>query len=240
MYVQSGTRSVKAIALQLFVIAIGLASMTRAGNNASPTTQPAPPDDRLEFRAARAFSRGDYANALPLLKQLVVKLKDRPAKIPVIEERIKVCEAALGPVASGEPRKPHAPPVPGQVQVMTIKELGNFEYDPDRGGNIPADVRRLSGSKVRLTGFMVPSKQAGRITSFALVPSLTSCCFGQPPQVQHTIVCVCPGGKSVDYNAEQITVEGTLTVSEKRDDGYVTRIFQLEAEKVGKASAHPA
>jgi hypothetical protein len=34
---------------------------------------------------------------------------------------------------------------------------------------------------------MIPIDQAENITSFALVPSLFACCFGQPPQVQHTV-----------------------------------------------------
>jgi hypothetical protein len=199
------------------------------------TTQPVE-NDRLEFRAAQAFDRGDFGKALPLLRQLVDALKDRPAKLPVIQERIKACEKALAaqPSAPGQPgpRKPHPAPQPGRMLEMTIKELGNFDYDQDKGGNLPEDVKRLSGSKIRLTGFMIPIDQAEHISQFALVPSLFSCCFGQPPQVQHTVVCTCPKGKSVSYCPDQVVVEGTLTVAEKREDGFVTSIFQVEPTSI--------
>jgi hypothetical protein len=79
---------------------------------------------------------------------------------------------------------------------------------------------------------MIPMDQAENITQFALVPSLFSCCFGQPPQIQHTIVVNCPKGKAVSYCPDEIFVEGDLKVDEKRDDGYVVSIFELTAKSV--------
>lgn len=219
-----------AIAFALLAPSFRLAAQTT--QSADQPTQSVE-DDHLEFRAAMAFDRGDDATALPLLRKLRDRLKGRPAKLSVIDYRIKVCEEALAkkPPIVATARTPHPAPQPGQMLTMTIKELGNFEYDPDKGG-IPDDVKRLSGSKIRLTGFMIPADQAEHITQFALVPSLFSCCFGQPPQVQHTIVCNCPKGMSVAYCPDPIIVQGTLQVSEQRDDGYVTSIFQLIPDNI--------
>jgi hypothetical protein len=154
--------------------------------------------------------------------------------------------AANPPVASSvvpqdgpptaEQRKPHEPPQPGEIREMAIKELGNFQYDPDKGGNIPPDVLALSGMKVRLHGFMIPMDQASSITEFALVPSLFACCFGQPPQIQHTIVVHVPKGKAVSYYADEIVVEGTLVVQEKKEDGFIVSIFEVNCTSV-KAAA---
>src|SRR5262249_53012334 len=113
-----------------------------------------------------------------------------------------------------------------------IKDLGNFDYDADKGGNIPDDVVALNGSKIRLKGFMIPMDQAVNITQFALVPDLFSCCFGQPPQLQHTIVVNCPKGKAVSYYPDEITVEGKLTVAEKKDEGFIISIFQVDVNSV--------
>src|SRR5207249_513941 len=136
-----------------------------------------------------------------------------------IAEQIRVCKAQLastpaaqpaqGPsiATSAEQRKKHDPPKAGETRNLEIKELGNFDYDADKGGNIPADVKALSGMKIRLRGFMIPMDQADKITQFALVPSLFACCYGQPPQVQHTIVCGTPKGKSVTYYPDEIQVE---------------------------------
>jgi hypothetical protein len=82
---------------------------------------------------------------------------------------------------------------------------------------------------------MIPMNQAERITKFALVPSLFACCFGQPPQIQHTVVVNCPKGKSVGYSPDEVIVEGQLTVQEKKDDGYVISIFEVGAGSVKAA-----
>lgn len=197
-------------------------------------------DGSLESRADRAFVNGDYAAALPLLRAVADRTQDDPAKLDRVLERIRVCEKSLAantkqiPIAPGE-RKPHTPPPDGQVAEMSIKELGNFTYDPEKGG-IPDDVKRLSGSKIRLTGFMIPLEQADKITRFALVPSLFSCCFGQPPQVQHVVNVTCPENKPVSYSPDQVVVEGTLGTEEKKEDGYVVSIFQLAATSVAPAA----
>jgi hypothetical protein len=216
----------------LFIVA-SIASTSLAGiSSASPKI-----DGSVESRANQAYANGDYAKALPLLRAVADRYQDSPSKLAGVQERIRVCEKALAaankdqiPTAPGE-RKVHTPPVPGQVAEISIKELGNFDYDPDKGG-IPEDVKKLSGCKIRLKGFMVPLDQADKITKFSLVPSLFSCCFGQPPQVQHTITVTCPKGKAVSYSPDQVVVEGTLTVDEKKDDGFVVSLFQVEAASV--------
>ena len=119
---------------------------------------------------------------------------------------------------------------------MQIKELGNFDYDADKGGNIPKDVQALSGMRIRLHGFMIPIDQAESITQFALVPSLFACCFGQPPQIQHTIVCKAPAGKAISYYPDELLVEGKLKVEEKKDDGFIVSIFEVDVTSVKPAA----
>ena len=145
-------------------------------------------------------------------------------------------EGNRGAGADVGPRKPHVKPKPGEVRELTIKELGNFEYDADSGGNIPKDVRDLSGSTIRVTGFMIPMDQADNITQFALVPSLFACCFGQPPSVQHTIVVNCPKGKAVSYYPDEIVVEGGLKVEEKKEDGFIVSVFEMDVNSVRPAA----
>jgi hypothetical protein len=136
---------------------------------------------------------------------------------------------------SDEERKPHKKPKDGETYSLTIQELGNFQYDQDKGGNIPKDVKALTGSSLRLTGFMIPLDQADKIKQFVLVPDLFACCFGQPPQVQHSIIVSCPDGKAVNYFSDQIQVEGKLNVEEKKDDGFIVSIFQVTCTSVKPA-----
>jgi hypothetical protein len=205
----------------------------------------------LEVRATTAFNNSQWALALPMLKQAESQIKDNPDRLATIQEQIRVCErniskaaaiAATGPSTrpaatqpTAEIRKPIPTPKAGQVTDLLIKDLGNFDYDIEKGGNIPADIKALSGTKFRTRGYMIPLDQAESITEFALVPSLFACCFGQPPQIQHTLVVHCPKGKAVSYFPDEISVEGTLKVEEKKDDGYIISIFEIDASSVKPA-----
>ena len=205
-------------------------------------------------RSNEAFTAGDYALALPMLKKLREYYKDQPDRLGPINERIRVCQKNLGqPVdgaadsqaastgrpangaPTGEQRKAHTPPKPGELRAMTIQALGNFEYDQEKGGNIPPDVQALTGAKVRLNGYMIPMDQADKITKFALVPDLFACCFGQPPQIQHSVTAVCPPGKAVNYYPEEIIIEGTLKVEEKKEDGFILSVFEVDVSSVKPA-----
>lgn len=213
-----------------------------AAEASAQTSQPAGDWAALAIRANQEFNRGQYALALPMFQKLAELAKDQPALLGPVEEKIRVCQANLQELdgTGGKPtapslsidRKPHPPPGQGKILEMSIKDLGNFDYDAQRGGNIPSDVMRLSGATVRLRGFMIPMEQTVDITRFALVPDLFACCFGQPPQIQHTVIVNCPPGKAVSYYPDEISVEGKLTVSEQRDEGFIVSIFQLEAWSV--------
>jgi len=247
-----------------FAVCCAIAGLVVVGPSLlrSQTTKPAvSAAAALELRATQSFNRGEYALALPMLQKVAESLKDQPDRLSIVEEQIRLCQknianppkpalaavtaadplgvsppAAATQVATGDDRKAHPAPKDGQIVALEIKELGNFDYDAAKGGNIPVDVKRLSGAKIRTHGYMIPLDQAENISEFALVPSLFACCFGQPPQIQHTIVVHCPKGKAVSYYQDEITVEGKLTVDEKKDDGYIVSVFELEASSVRPAA----
>jgi hypothetical protein len=231
------------------VLLVGAAVMPCRADTA--TTRPVG-GGAIETRAEVAFGRGEWSLALPMLQQVASDVKGNPDRFAQIQEQIRVCNKQIAKAAADQamitklsppspgavdtgPRKPHPAPLPGATTDLEIKDLGNFDYDIEKGGNIPDDVKRLSGTSFRTRGFMIPLDQAESITEFALVPSLFSCCFGQPPQIQHTIVVHCPKGKAVSYFPDQIVVEGTLKVEEKKDDGYIISIFEIDAKSVKPA-----
>jgi hypothetical protein len=206
----------------------------------------------LELRANEAFNRGQYSLAKELFNKVIDRVKDEPKRVAQLQEQVRVCEtnikqlAAALPVpaadqnaiqieTAAEKRKKHTPK-DGEVYAIAIKELGNFEYDADKGGNIPDDVKKLTGKKVRVQGFMIPLDQADNISHFSLVPSLFACCFGQPPQIQHQIVVHAPKGKAVSYYPDEIICEGTLKVEEKKDDGYIVSVFEMDVSSVKPAA----
>jgi hypothetical protein len=208
----------------------------------------------MEQRANEAFNRGQYSLAKELFTKVGERVKDSDKKrYAAIQEQIRVCDTNIKQLAAAMPvpqadlnepkvetapekRKKHVPPTAGQPYVITMKELGNFEYDADKGGGIPEDVKKLTGTKVRVQGFMIPLDQADNISHFSLVPSLFACCFGQPPQIQHQIVVHTPKGKAVGYYPDEIVCEGILKVEEKKDDGYIVSVFEMDVQSVKPAA----
>jgi hypothetical protein len=239
---------------KLLFCAVALTASAALGQ----TTQPSTEAGMLQLRANEALAKQDYKSALAYLKKVEVDLQDRPddPALGLVMEQMRVCERNLkngtnpapAPVVrqwvsalppeipmSAETRAVHPPPIPGETVALAIKELGNFEYDAEKGGNIPMDVTRLDGLHFRTQGYMIPIDQAESISEFALVPSLFACCFGQPPQVQHTIVVHCPKDKAMQYYPDELVVEGTLRVQENRDAGFIVSIFEIDATSVRPA-----
>lgn len=208
---------------------------------------------KLELRANEAFNRGQYSLAKEMFAKVAERVKDSDKKkYELLQEQIRACENNIKQLASvlpvppadlnepkveidPEKRKKHTAPKSGGVYDISIKELGNFDYDADKGGNIPEDIKKLHGAKIRVRGFMIPLDQADNISHFSLVPSLFACCFGQPPQIQHQIVVHTPKGKAVGYYPDEIVCEGTLKVEEKKDDGYIVSVFEMDVTSVKPA-----
>ena len=205
-----------------------------------------------------AYHSGNYAKAVPLLKKYAesAEVRDDKSKrneiltdIVDAENKVQAAVAAtrgavdpLTGVAAVDPadvdpstgkvRVPHGVPKAGEVLTMTIREMGNFEFDPTATKDIPADVKALDGATVQLRGFMIPLNQAEDITDFALVPTLANCCFGQPPGVQHTITCKTEKGRAVQYTVDEIQVTGKLAVRMKRDQDYTYSVFEMTVSSV--------
>jgi hypothetical protein len=156
-----------------------------------------------------------------------------PAQLLAQAQAVAGAQAGAAEVAMGADRIPHTPFKPGEVRTMTIKQVGNFEYDPAaESSTIPADVKNLDGGHFKLRGFMLPLNQSLLITDFALVPSLFSCCFGQPPGVQHIITCKLPQDKAVECIMDELWVEGTMHVNVKKTEGYTYSIFEMDVTSI--------
>ena len=83
-----------------------------------------------------------------------------------------------------------------------------------------------------MTGFLLPLRtRRGVVTEFLLLRDQGTCCFGAQAQINHFIrVNHPPGikpGEPVPWK-----VSGTIRVGETYVQGYLTGIFQLDAELV--------
>jgi hypothetical protein len=226
------------------------------------TTQPAAPaagevalvTPDFERRAMQAFANSEWRTALSMLKKVEAASAANPDKQRQLQEFIRVCQRNIAdpraaasfdpksmladpndPPSAPDTRRPHVKPTSDAPLALTIKELGNFQYDADKGGNVPADVMALNGVKVRVNGYMMPLDGADRIRNFALVPSLLACCFGAPPSLQHMVIVHVPQDKALSYYPDEIVCEGTLKVEEKKDDEFIVSLFELTVTSVKPA-----
>ncbi len=104
---------------------------------------------------------------------------------------------------------------------------------------IPRDIKAYDGKKISITGYVMPLRmKGGRITEFLLVRDQASCCFGSVPQINHWIR-VKMKGEGIDADYEPQVVYGTLRVGENYEQGYLTGIYQLEADTVHVAPDLP-
>ena len=49
-------------------------------------------------------------------------------------------------------------------------------------------------------------------------------------------MCATPKRKSVTYYPDELVVEGTLKVDEKKDEGFIVSVFELEVSSVKPAA----
>jgi hypothetical protein len=181
-------------------------------------------DDVVEL----CIQSNHYELALRLLKQAAAVTTD-PKRLAVLRAKILDCQSNVVPTSAAA-RVPHKVPSAGTTLELSLNQLGNFDYDQDKGGNIPADVKALTGAKVRLRGYMIPMDQAEKITQFALETSREA-----QPLIQHMVVVDCPKDKPLAYCPDEIVVEGTLNVQEKKDGGFIISIFEVACTSVRPA-----
>lgn len=105
---------------------------------------------------------------------------------------------------------------------------------PSGEEQIPAIVKAWSGKKAMVTGFMQPTKlEKGKCTEFILMANQAACCFGAVPNLNEWIVVRSPKGVPVIMDVP-ISFYGTLKVGATFENGYLTGIYQLEADKMAE------
>ncbi len=113
---------------------------------------------------------------------------------------------------------------------LPFETLGGWTYV--EGSPIPADVKKFDGQWVKITGYMMQSRQVQNISSFITVQSLWSCCFGQTPAVNHVVAVTMEPGKFVGYYPEPVDVMGKFSVGEYREGKNLVSVYRLEAVSV--------
>lgn len=132
---------------------------------------------------------------------------------------------------------------PGFDKLSAFKyELYEFYSETNAGramlashDTIPPEIKAYDGKRVTVTGYILPMRtRRGVVTEFLLLRDQGTCCFGVQAQINHFMrVNFPPGIKPED--SVPWKVSGTIRVGETYVQGYLTGIYQLDAESVVEA-----
>jgi hypothetical protein len=108
---------------------------------------------------------------------------------------------------------------------------------PSAAKQIPPAVKALDGRKVIVRGYMLPTKmEKGLVTEFLLMNSAAACCYGATPRINEFIVVKMVKGGVKSLMDVSVEFHGTLSVKEVFEEGFLSHIYALDAEKMGKAA----
>ena len=130
---------------------------------------------------------------------------------------------------------------------LGFEQLASYEFnppafDPAAAPNakpptgeeqIPAVVKGWNGKKAVITGYMVPVKmEKGLVTEFLLMRNTMSCCFGVVPNMNEWVVVKMKKGVQPMMDLP-ISFYGELKVGAMFENGYMTGLYELEADRMG-------
>jgi len=97
---------------------------------------------------------------------------------------------------------------------------------------IPAAIKAFNGKRVSVRGFVLPLRiKRAKTIEFLLLRDQGSCCFGPQAQINHFIRVRYPAGGEFEQG-RAYKASGALQVGEVFVQGYLTGLYNLDAEKV--------
>lgn len=138
------------------------------------------------------------------------------------------------------------PPLPedSPYKEVAFRSISSFPYEvewetdgeePDPAAflkRVPREVRNLSGAKVAVEGFMIPTmvNEDNKVTEFLLLPDQMSCCYGKNPEANGWVVVTSEG---IDILMDQIVrVTGSMVVEERWDEEFFVGLYHLSCDDV--------
>jgi hypothetical protein len=104
-------------------------------------------------------------------------------------------------------------------------------------GQIPPAIKDLNEQQVAVRGFMLPlSLYHGQATEFLLLRNQGMCCYGKVPKMNEWVTVRMPGAGVKPVMDKLVKVTGTFHVGETRENGLLTAIYRLDADKMDVVS----
>ncbi len=120
-------------------------------------------------------------------------------------------------LAQDEPPGCAARDEPIEVELVTLTSI---DWKP--GNEIPEEIRKLDGKRIRINGVMAMGTVEG-IDTFQLVSDGCAC---GTTKVHH-FVEVTLADDTTEYSPDEITVTGTFSVGEVEEDGFVVSLYRI-------------
>ncbi|MBM3843199.1 MAG: DUF3299 domain-containing protein [Verrucomicrobia bacterium] len=99
---------------------------------------------------------------------------------------------------------------------------------------IPPIVKSWHGKKAVVTGYMVPVKmEKGLVVEFLLMRNTLACCFGMVPNMNEWVIVKMKQGVAPLMDVP-VSFYGQLKVGAMFEYGYMTGLYELEAERMGE------
>jgi hypothetical protein len=98
---------------------------------------------------------------------------------------------------------------------------------------LPESIEAMTGQRIRIRGFILPTPQKRGIKQFVLVRDNQECCFGPGAALYDCILVEMQSGKTAEFSIRPVAVEGTFGIREiKGPDGKHLAIYHLDGESV--------
>ena len=145
-----------------------------------------------------------------------------------------------------------ASPAPSQTlrpgaKTVALTKAGDRPYDktfddmrfemkldePFRRAMLTPAIEALSGQRIRIRGFMLPTAQQRGIKQFVLVRDNQQCCFGPGAALFDCILVEMQGDQSAQFSIRPVAVTGKFEVNEfDGPDGHCLAVYHMDAEGV--------
>jgi hypothetical protein len=118
------------------------------------------------------------------------------------------------------------------------REVADANANPDIASRltqeqVPDSVKALSGKPAGVTGFMLPVRVEGGLTSnFLLLRNQSACCYGVMPRVNEWVIVRMAGRGVKPVMDVPITALGTFHVGDVRENGQLVGIYMLDCNQL--------
>ena len=140
--------------------------------------------------------------------------------------------------AASAPKPNETPQPPPRDDRLVDKTFDDIKFemekeDPFERSMLTPEIESLTGRRIRIRGYILPTVRSSGIRQFILVRDNMECCFGPGAALFDCIVVKMQEGQTANFSIRPVAVEGRFGIQELiGPDGRHLAIFELAGESV--------